>query len=264
MRTVYLLLLAGLFAMASSCTNALAATSVRVVDAWPQGADVVLGRNQNYYLRLAYATDRPVHIWARPYFHGQPAQAGSNPSREYNGSGEAFGWFFLARPDAQVDEVRITAGDGSPADTPQVADLRVRVSGSERTGARSDEPAWVGSMKTAEAQAERADYQARMNAPIRPGEGLLFAGFMLLVCATGLFSLGMPAWALWKWRGGWRLAAVVPAAVMAFVMLRIMVDTARDPTSHNLWPFEVLVAGLPCAVVLLVMVMLRRARLRRA
>lgn len=42
---------------------------------------------------------------------------------------------------------------------------------------------------------------------------------------------------LWRWRGGWRIAAA-PAMVMSFVVLRIVVDTARDPTSRNLWPFE--------------------------
>jgi hypothetical protein len=30
----------------------------------------------------------------------------------------------------------------------------------------------------------------------------------------------------------------VPAAVMA----RVIVDTLRDPTSHNLWPFEIVLA----------------------
>ncbi|HEX9408800.1 MAG TPA: hypothetical protein VGA23_04040 [Methylomirabilota bacterium] len=34
------------------------------------------------------------------------------------------------------------------------------------------------------------------------------------------------------------LAAAVPAAVMA----RVVVDTMRDPTSHNLWPFELVIA----------------------
>ena len=55
-----------------------------------------------------------------------------------------------------------------------------------------------------------------------------------------LACIGAPVWALWKWRGGWRLAAVVPVAVMAFVVGRIVVDTSRDPTSHNLWPFEII------------------------
>jgi hypothetical protein len=31
----------------------------------------------------------------------------------------------------------------------------------------------------------------------------------------------------------------VPSVVLGFVILRIVVDTARDPTSHNLWPFEI-------------------------
>jgi hypothetical protein len=31
---------------------------------------------------------------------------------------------------------------------------------------------------------------------------------------------------------------------MGFVVVRIAVDTARDPTSHNLWPFEILQSGV--------------------
>ena len=30
---------------------------------------------------------------------------------------------------------------------------------------------------------------------------------------------------------------------MSFVVLRIIIDTARDPTSHNLWPFEIIMWG---------------------
>lgn len=36
--------------------------------------------------------------------------------------------------------------------------------------------------------------------------------------------------------------AVAGGFVLA-VMLRVFVETARDPTSHNLWPFEVVIAG---------------------
>ena len=39
---------------------------------------------------------------------------------------------------------------------------------------------------------------------------------------------------------------------MAFVVLRIFIDTVRDPTSHNLWPFEIVMwGGLSCACMLL-------------
>ena len=41
-----------------------------------------------------------------------------------------------------------------------------------------------------------------------------------------------------------RLAALVAgASAPAAVMLRVIVDCLRDPTSHNLWPFEIVLAG---------------------
>lgn len=61
--------------------------------------------------------------------------------------------------------------------------------------------------------------------------------------AAGLGGIVVPLWSAWRWQGGWRIAALVPVAVLAFVALRIVVDTARDPTSHNLWPFEIIMFG---------------------
>lgn len=57
---------------------------------------------------------------------------------------------------------------------------------------------------------------------------LLFVGF---VCAEVL--------SLARWRSGWRIAAMLPLLGVLFVAVRILVDTRRDPTSHNLWPFEI-------------------------
>lgn len=37
---------------------------------------------------------------------------------------------------------------------------------------------------------------------------------------------------------------VVALAVPSAVIARVAVDTARDPTSHNLWPFEVFIAWM--------------------
>jgi hypothetical protein len=36
----------------------------------------------------------------------------------------------------------------------------------------------------------------------------------------------------------------VGAAVPAPILARIAVETAKDPTSHNLWPFEVIIAAV--------------------
>jgi membrane-associated PAP2 superfamily phosphatase len=56
-----------------------------------------------------------------------------------------------------------------------------------------------------------------------------------------------------RWKGGWRIAAGVPLAGMCFVIVRIIVGTAIDPTSHNLWPFEIgMVAFLALAFIAVV------------
>jgi hypothetical protein len=39
-----------------------------------------------------------------------------------------------------------------------------------------------------------------------------------------------------------RIVAVMAASVPAAVILRAIVDVLRDPTSHNLWPFELVIA----------------------
>lgn len=44
----------------------------------------------------------------------------------------------------------------------------------------------------------------------------------------------------------------IGAAVPAPILARIAVDTAKDPTSHNLWPFEFIIAaviGVLCSTV---------------
>ena len=44
-----------------------------------------------------------------------------------------------------------------------------------------------------------------------------------------------------------RLLAVILAvggAVAAPILARVAVDTAKDPTSHNLWPFEFIIAAV--------------------
>lgn len=45
---------------------------------------------------------------------------------------------------------------------------------------------------------------------------------------------------------------------MLFVVLRIVVDTAHDPTSHNLWPFEILQVGVVALGIIAVLKLARR------
>ena len=63
---------------------------------------------------------------------------------------------------------------------------------------------------------------------------------------TGLIVVGVLAAAA-RAVGKARLLGVilaVGAAVPAPILARIAVDTEKDPTSHNLWPFELVIAAV--------------------
>jgi len=248
-----------LFAMALAvAADAHAETQVRVLATYPAGTSITLGANQNFYLRIGYTADAPVMIWARPYFQGREVNAGSNPSRRYTGSGEALGWFFLMEPGAMVDEVRISAGDGSRNGTHLVATYGVRVSGSARPAEPANEPAWLTTLREEDKRAQREAYDQQLNTPVSAGDMVLFNGFMLMVVALAFGGIAAPIWAIRRWHGGWRIAAAVPAVMIGFVIARIAVGTASDPTSHNLWPFELLQVGALSVVVIGVLLVARK------
>ena len=66
---------------------------------------------------------------------------------------------------------------------------------------------------------------------------LLLAGFAGLGVVTAVLAKSGVA------RPGkvfWAMLAAFPTAVM----IRVLVDTMQDPTDHNLWPFEIVIAAL--------------------
>ena len=236
-----------------------AATTVEVLETYPAGEQVTLGRNENFYLRLSYDTDHPIGIWARPYFKGEPANAGNNGSYSYSGNGEALGWFFFMGNRGEVDEIRITAGDGSIAGTPVVLTYPVHVMAGEREPHAEDAPEWVARLKAADAERQRLAHQAYANRPESPFASLIVSLFMISVLVLGGCGFVMPVRALLRWRGGWRIAAAVPMALMGFVVVRLLVGVSIDPTSHNLWPFEILMVGLLSTVIMVLLTVAHRA-----
>jgi hypothetical protein len=236
-----------------------AGPTVEVLETYPAGEEITLGSNENFYLRLRYDTDHPIGIWARPYFRGQPANAGNNGSYSYSGNGEALGWFFFMGNHGEVDEIRITAGDGSTAGTPVVLTYPVHVIASDRPWDADDEPDWVARLKAADAERQRLAYQAYNNRPAAPFTSLLASLFGIAVLVLGVCGFVMPVRALLRWRGGWRMAAAVPAALMGFVVVRLIIGVSIDPTSHNLWPFEILIVGLLSTAIMVVLTLARRA-----
>lgn len=253
----YLFFLALIISCFAAMCSAQAEVRVSIVDTDPP-AENSLGRDESFYVRIEFATDEPISIWARPYFKGKMVErAKFNASSKYSGSGQALGWFSLDKP-SEVDEVRIIVGGGKPWREWEAARYPVKIIGTGATpDPRTREP-WVDELRRADEIAQKQAYEKRMNEPMSVGSSILMPVFMLLMLGVLLSGIALPAWALWKWRGGWRVAAAVPVVLMAFVVLRIVWGTSRDPTSHNLWPFEILIYGTVSLVIMGALVIARR------
>jgi hypothetical protein len=250
---IFSLVLIGL-CFAAIC-GAQAEVRVNVVATDPP-AESQLGRDETFYVRIEYYSDEPISIWARPFFNGKEVSAKSNASFLHSGSGYALGWFELNGP-LQVDEVRIRIGSRSRGEY-VAASYPVKIIGTDAAPEPRTREPWVDEMRHEEQIMQQQAYEKRMNEPISFGSQILYAGFMLLMLGLLISGFAVPAWALWKWHGGWRVAAAVPAVLMAFVVLRIIFGVSRDPTSHNLWPFEILIYGVVSLVIMGGLVIARR------
>jgi hypothetical protein len=254
MRRVRLLLLAWLLLLPGL---AQAGVTAEVVATDPPGATVTLHKDEAFYVRIRYDTDRPVSLWARPFFQGKEVGAMTNASVPHEGSGEALGWFQFIHP-GEVDEIRILVNQPGTRFGQVVSTYPVGITGTDAPSAGRTRAVWVDELLQAQKAVERQEYEARMKQPVTMGDLVLMSGFMagvLLLLCTGL---AVPVWAWWKWRGGWRLAASVPIAIMGFVVMRLLWNTAIDPTSHNLWPFEMILYGLLSLGVTGLLALMRR------
>lgn len=74
----------------------------------------------------------------------------------------------------------------------------------------------------------------------------LYGFGLLAVAASAVASRVVPTIRLWT--ATWATGASVPCAVMA----RVIYDVSSDPTSHNLWPFEIVLAAGPGFLLALV------------
>ncbi len=76
---------------------------------------------------------------------------------------------------------------------------------------------------------------------------------LIIIVSIAVVVLGPQIWAIRAWRGVWRWLAAAPLLLAGADLVLILVSTAIDPTSHNLWPLELLfiaALGLPVVGVL--------------
>ena len=96
---------------------------------------------------------------------------------------------------------------------------------------------------------------ASMNRPAPWWQTALF--FALIWSVPGYVVL--QAVALWRWRGGWRVAAAIPGVPMAAVVLYTIVAFSAG---SNLFPLVLIFSAPPALLYLVILMILRRRRQR--
>ena len=84
-----------------------------------------------------------------------------------------------------------------------------------------------------------------------------FFGALLVFCIPAALASWVAAMLIQSSRGTWKVAVCLPVVPLALWGPAIAWDVTRDPTSHNLWPFELVMWGI-ASLGLLGMILLAR------
>jgi hypothetical protein len=86
---------------------------------------------------------------------------------------------------------------------------------------------------------------------------------LLLIPIGLLFPFVLAFYAGFKWRGAWRIAALVPLGVLLVFFAPMVFDWMGDPTSHNLWGLVFIPISMLLCVYSVVLFLLHRKAERR-
>ena len=80
--------------------------------------------------------------------------------------------------------------------------------------------------------------------------------FVYFVAATFLVFVGVEVWLIKRWSGAWRIIVALPLLALVGVIGKIIIDVRENPTSHNLWPFEIIIwCGYGIGALLLISIL---------
>lgn len=237
---------------AALCGTAHAEVRLRLVEAFPS-SPAPLAHWQRYYLRVAYTSDQPVRIGADPFL-GAAAVPGTSSGSPVSaaGSGEALYWIAYTKP-ARVDRLVIYATDESWAKRLATLEVPVQLAWTGEKAAPVTPPEWVSRLQAARDAQQRLEAAARAREPVNPAWG--FAFFLAGWSIPGYFAL--QGFLLWRWRGGWRIAAAIPAVPMAIVLGHAIFALIAG---SNLFPLFLLFLCPPALLYLLAVAAVRKAR----
>ena len=235
--------------------SALARAEVRVqvIETDPP-SHATLGHWEEFHLRIAYDTDVPVRIRAYPYMSGKPVPGMTSGSLRHGpGKGEALYWIAYTKP-ASVDRIIVRAEDDKTQKPFAQTEIAVNLTWTgQKVTVRHPKPDWVLRLQAESERIIREEARAYSNRPIPWWETLLFmaAGWSIPIYIIVQIVV------LWRWRGGWRIAAAVPAVPMLGVLLHAIFAFFAG---SNLFPLFLLFFCLPALIYLLILVVLRRLR----
>ena len=222
---------------------------------------------QYVYVRIRYQSSAPVRIGAEPYYAGQPAK-GARIDGDVGvpaGPGEIISWFAL-HGTGRVDSVRLFAIANGRTRTSQDVPVSFTWDGQPSTG--QNRAPWVRPLLTQEAQRRQAAFaemETRFNQNMSSGAlgvaaiGMVFGAVAL---AALIACIVWPLWGTVRWQGPWRAAAAVPLTAIALWIAKDVYDLSVDRTSHNLLPFEFVIAAVAIAPYMLVVTLVRHVRLK--
>jgi hypothetical protein len=231
-------------------TSANAATVQLLETHPPQPATLANGHTLNLRLRVESPTAQDVHI-LEVRSRGEKVKwyATSGIESVPPGSGETVLFTFLQpkEGDVHVDEIVVKtmqAGAGTTSPDPPGETHVLPVNSTWTVATSADEaanPAWVSEHR-AQANARRAAARAAEPPPSLFSHLLFFAGSLLFV-ALVILAYWLPIRWIRRWQGAWRIAAAACLIPITLSIVNITLGLMSDPGSHNLFPFEIAIAG---------------------
>ena len=246
---------------------------VSVLNTHPAPDANLTGRD-SFYLQYRIETNEKVRVGIEAYARGAKLPIGNSGQNHFEAgthSGTAF--FFVSQKEpVQVDEIRLpiwretTHWQQPPDWVASVPVALLHLPGTPRSQAPL--PDWVNAwIKDREMQRQAAGQAAQAKAAAEETwvENLLLRAFLIvIVFVLPLAALVLPVWAVWTWERPWKTHALIVCAVFLVKVGTVVWDVARDPTSHNLWPLEMMMWIVPLLLYLGGVWLWRRSSLKRA
>lgn len=195
----------------------------------------------NWFRKAAdqgYARSQVNLAWH--YLHGRGTPRDLTLAREWY---QKAAWQGNAKAQHKLGDL-YRKGIGVPVDLVQARIWYQKAAGQGHAGAKSI-------LVSGELEGRRPDTKRRAeDDELTLTDVALFIVFITSVLGIFLVYIFLQFYPLVKWTGMWRLAAALPLIVIAAYIGEIILHVRRDPTAHNLWPFEILMVSIAGLVFL--------------